>query len=70
MDGDVMHGCSVALEQGVKVSPTVSDNEKRIHKSSLGFEVERFSEFDQGLFLLAQQTAEHQFNNNNYNLVS
>lgn len=24
MDGDVMHGCSVTLEQGVKVSPTVS----------------------------------------------
>lgn len=24
MDGDVMHGCGVALEQRVKVSPTVS----------------------------------------------
>lgn len=24
MDSDVMHGCSVALEQSVKVSPTVS----------------------------------------------
>lgn len=24
MDGYVMHGCSVTLEQGVEVSPTVS----------------------------------------------
>lgn len=40
MDGDVMHGCSVALEQGVKVSPTVSERIQKYSQSSLGFEVE------------------------------
>lgn len=39
MDGHVMHGCGVALEQRVKVSPTVSvivKTKKKESQSSLG----------------------------------
>lgn len=31
MDGDVMHGCSVTLEQSMEVSPTVSETEKQVY---------------------------------------
>lgn len=31
MDGDVMHGRSVTLEQSMKVSPTVSETEKQAY---------------------------------------
>lgn len=29
MDGDVMHGCSVALEQSMEVSPTMPETENK-----------------------------------------
>lgn len=29
MDGDVMHGCSVTLEQSMEVSPTMPETENR-----------------------------------------
>lgn len=35
MDGDVMHGCSVTLEQSVEVSPTMSETDKQANQLHL-----------------------------------
>lgn len=35
MDGDVMHGCSVTLEQSVEVSPTMSETDTQAYQLHL-----------------------------------